>query len=130
VGVSRWVETGKVGARVDGEQPEPESEQGQGQEQQTGDRKELGPMDRSWWALTRIDSMGKKGGLWSGGVPKYLHARFISKAPYLPLAGTVEGGLFPVAYRSERYLIELARTGIWVLDALYCIVVFAYLLRH
>jgi hypothetical protein len=43
--------------------------------------------------------MGKNGGLERSAVPKYLQARLISKVLYLPLAGTVEGGLFPVVRR-------------------------------
>jgi hypothetical protein len=38
-------------------------------------------------------------------VPKFLQARLNSKTPCLPFAGTVEGGLFPVAHsvRGTRY---------------------------
>jgi hypothetical protein len=55
--------------------------------------------------------MGKKGGLVNWGVSKYLQARFSSKELCLALAGTVEGGLFPVVHRvRERDLIGLTGT--------------------
>lgn len=45
---------------------------------------------------TMIERIGKKSGVWVCGTPKYLHARSESNLEYAALAGSVQGGLFPV----------------------------------
>lgn len=43
-----------------------------------------------------IERMGKKSGVLIWGTPKYLHARSESYLEYFALAGSVQGGLFPL----------------------------------
>lgn len=43
-----------------------------------------------------IERIGKNSGVWVCGTPKYLHARCESNLEYTALAGSVQGGLFPV----------------------------------
>lgn len=47
-----------------------------------------------------IDRIGKNSGVLICGTPKYLHARSESNLEYVALAGSVQGGLFPVYFVS------------------------------
>lgn len=50
---------------------------------------------------TRIERIGKNSGVSICGTPKYLHARAESNLEYAALAGSVQGGLFPVQSVSD-----------------------------
>lgn len=51
-----------------------------------------------------IERIGKNSGVWICGTPKYLHARSESNLEYVALAGSVQGGLFPVQSVSNSYI--------------------------
>jgi hypothetical protein len=67
-----------------------------------------------------IERIGKNSGVWICGTPKYLHARSESNLEYAALAGSVQGGLFPVQNVSNLHVSVDKRTGM----------TFGYLSQH